>query len=262
MATNKTPGWLIETCLLTFGLVSITNEDMARAWDLDGSHLLAWVEQGEVRTGTLEEYLPFRAGKPRGKFHRDNLDAALAQGLSGALTASGTMEVCRRLGIPLAVSCGIGGIGEVRGEELCQDLPALRDLPVTLVCAGPKDMLDRAATFRWLREQGVPTAGVEEAEHTGYLFRGAAVPLDGVLDPAARPLPKLIVQSLPEAERLADPAMLDQAVAEAKAAEARGQYFHPAANAALDRLSGGHSSRIQLRGLLENARLAARLSAR
>ena len=37
--------------------------------------------------------------------------------------------------------------------------------------------------------------------------------------------------------------------------------FHPAANAALDRLSGGYSSRLQLLSLLDNISFAARLPA-
>lgn len=48
---------------------------------------------------------------------------------SGALTASGTMAVCVKMGIPVAITCGMGGIGDIKGEELCPDLPALQQIP-------------------------------------------------------------------------------------------------------------------------------------
>ena len=60
-----------------------------------------------------------------------------SEGISGALTASGTMAVCRERHIPLAVTCGMGGIGDIKGEELCPDLPALRDIPVALISTSP-----------------------------------------------------------------------------------------------------------------------------
>ena len=151
MATCKNkPAFLVESCLLTFGLVSVSEAALAESWraaGLDGAPL-CWIKDGEITVGTMEEYLPFRASRPSGKFALDDIDAALAGRLSGALTASGTMEVCRRLGVRCSVSGGIGGIGDVKGEELCPDLPALRDLPVALVCTSPKDMLDIPATDR------------------------------------------------------------------------------------------------------------------
>lgn len=260
MAINKRPGWLIETCLLTFGLPGISCDRMERAWTLSDEHMLCWVRSGRIKIGPMREYLPFRNEKDLKKIDRDHLDSALAQGDSGALTASATMEVCYREGIDLAVSCGIGGIGDIKGEELCPDLPTLRDLPVSLIAASPKDMLDRAATIAWLREAGVSVVGAQQTTCTGYVFCGEPIPLDGALDLTAGPLPGLILQPIPELLRLTDRTMLDRAVSRAKEAEARGEQYHPAANAALDQLSEGYSSWIQLKGLMENALLAQRIA--
>ena len=65
------------------------------------------------------------------------------------------MEACHRLGIPVTVTCGIGGIGNIPGETICSDLPALKNIPVNLVATSPKDMIDVGQTFLWLRERGV-----------------------------------------------------------------------------------------------------------
>ncbi len=265
MAINKEkPRFLVETCLLTFGLVSVSEADLAENWRAAGldAALLCWAAEGEIAVGTMEEYLPFRASRPRGKFSAERLDAALADKLSGALTASGTMEVCRRLGVPCAVSCGIGGIGDVKGEELCPDLPALRDLPVTLVCTSPKDMLDIAATIGWLRDAGVRTLGCGSAECTGYVFNGAPVALDGEWNGEKCAPRTLILRGIAPELRIREREILARAVAEGKAAERAGKYYHPAVNAALDRMSGGYSSRIQLDSLIDNVRFAAELTAR
>lgn len=251
----------METALLTHGVSSVSQEDMLSAWE-GRDYPLAWVDQGRVRIGGMDEYLPFRlrAGEV-GRIDCYTLEKAEKDGFSGALTASGTMEVCKRMGIPLAVTCGMGGIGDIKGEELCPDLPALRDIPVTLICTSPKDMLDRPATFRWLKNAGVAVLGWERAVSTGYIFTGCEIALDGVLK---RELPvgrTLILQEIPQELRLSDIAVLQKAVAEGHRAEAVGRYFHPAVNGEIDRLSKGYSSRLQLEWFLKNGDLAAKLTA-
>ena len=50
---------LIETALLTHGLRSITNEELAQSWHCPDA-ILAWVDGGELKLGPIGEYLPFR----------------------------------------------------------------------------------------------------------------------------------------------------------------------------------------------------------
>ena len=61
----------------------------------------------------------------------------LAQKLSGALTASGTMAVAAKWGVPLAVTAGMGGIDNPE-VQICSDLTALVSLPVTLIAPHPR----------------------------------------------------------------------------------------------------------------------------
>ena len=130
---------LIETALLTHGLRSIANEELAQSWHCPDA-ILAWVDGGELKLGPIGEYLPFRErSEELIRIDCDHLEEALQTGASGALTASGTMAVCRRLDIPMAITCGMGGIGDLRGEELCPDLPALMNIPVALISTSPKD---------------------------------------------------------------------------------------------------------------------------
>lgn len=256
---KKRPGYLVETCLLTFGLISLKNEELLANWDLPEA-TFCWLDKGEIILGSMAEYLPFRASAPQGKFSWSMLASAMAQKQSGAFTASATMEVCRRYGIPYAVSCGIGGIGEVKGKGMCMDLPALRDLPVTLIATSPKDMLDISATVAWLKQAGVTVLGDGQAFCDGFLFSSEKVPLTGIWQGEMNQPPLLILRSIATEHRLEDKSLLAQAVVQAKEVERQGGYYHPAVNATLDKLSQGYTSQLQFQSLLANAHFAARLA--
>lgn len=161
------------------------------------------------------------------------------------------------MGLPLAVSCGIGGIGDIRAESLCPDLPALQALPVTLLATAFKDVLDIPASIAWLAEHGVTIYGVGERRCTGYLFQSADVPIDALF---AGKLPQppggLILNPIPKQERIGNIGLLTDGIAAGKQAEADGHYYHPAANAAFDYATGGRSSRLQLESLVKNVLLA------
>ena len=130
--------YLVESALLTHGLKSVSNETIKKEWQ-DPGKKITWIDHGEIRIGDIDEFLEFRsraAAYPR--IDCDLLEKALVEKQSGALTASGTMAVCVKMGIPVAITCGMGGIGDIKGEELCPDLPALQQIPVVLISAGPK----------------------------------------------------------------------------------------------------------------------------
>ena len=100
---------------------------------------ITWIDHGEIRIGDIDEFLEFRSrASAYPRIDCDLLEKALVEKQSGALTASGTMAVCVKMGIPVAITCGMGGIGDIKGEELCPDLPALQQIPVILISAGPK----------------------------------------------------------------------------------------------------------------------------
>ena len=259
--SSCTSGFLTESCLLAFGLPSIGDGELVCEWEKAGAAdaRICWVANGKIIAGTIEGFIAFRASAPKYKFSSDSLETTLKEGLSGALTASAAMEACRRLSVPCAVSCGIGGIYGASDGERCQDLTMIRDSGVILVCTSPKDMLDTEATVGWLRRNGVAVLGCGSDLCTGFVFRGRPVQLSGAWQGGAVEAPAVILRGIADDKRIKDEEILKRAVCEAKEAEKSGGYFHPAANAALDRLTGGYSSRLQLYSLLDNIRLAAEL---
>ena len=253
---------LCETALLTHGLYSVSQEELRAAWPFQ-DNFLVWVDSGRIVRGTMADYLPFRERNAEVcRIDCNTLDRALHGGVSGALTASGTMAVCEKLGVPLAVTCGMGGIGEIRGEELCPDLPALTRRRAALLATSPKDMLDIPGTINWLRDHGVHVAG---PACTGYVFHRPPVEVElsssacKTADAVRRLTADgglLMLNPIPSAERVQRLSILAAAIAAGRQAEQSGRYYHPAANREIDQLTGGESSRMQLRSLIANLRLA------
>lgn len=252
--------YLVETALLTHGLKSVTNKEIKNVW-ANPSKNIAWVSDGKIVIGDIEEYLEFRKKASQLiRINADTLEAAQQGKKSGALTASGTMAVCEQMGIPVAVTGGMGGIGNIKGEELCSDLPALVNRKVILISTGPKDMLDREKTVKWLDGHGVKILGTIRNYITGYVFCGDRVKLHGVIDSetVCKP-PLLIIHEIPEEKRIQNKTILAEAVLEGQRAENKGRYYHPAANGKIDELTNGYSSRIQLESLFQNSIIAGKL---
>ena len=117
-------------------------------------------------------------------------------------------------------------------------------------------------TFTWLRERGVKILGYHTDYCTGYVFYSAHEKLDGTFDtvPMERTGKTLLLNPIPMEDRIQDNQILEQAVKEALEAVKRGEYFHPAANGAIDKLTDGKSSYIQLASIVENAKLAENIA--
>lgn len=252
-------GFLVESALLTHGLCSVSNKELLRAWPIPQA-CIAWVEDGGLRVGTMEEFVPFRARAEEAiRVNCQTLDGALREKRRGALTASGTMAAATRMNVSLAVTCGMGGICDIPGERLCPDLPAVRDIPVALIAAAPKDVVDAAATIGWFRRENVPVYGRYDPFVSGFMTVGERLPLDGVFSGGCPRPPALLLNPIAEEERLTEPGLVERARAAGRAALTEGREYHPAANGEFDRLSGGRSSRLQLRQLAENALWAGEL---
>ena len=106
--------YLIETALLTHGLRSLTNNYLLENWTLPEA-LIAWIYKGEIKIGTITKYLSFRTEAQSAiRIDCSILENALKNGVSGALTASGTMAVCKKARYP---GCGYLRHGRYRRDQ-------------------------------------------------------------------------------------------------------------------------------------------------
>jgi len=68
------------------------------------------------------------------------------------------MAIAHKVGIDVFATGGIGGVHEGVNEtmDVSADLVALGRVPVAVVCAGAKSILDIPRTLEYLETQGVP----------------------------------------------------------------------------------------------------------
>ena len=99
-------------------------------------------------------------GKKKGiiKVSRRDIPIVTAMKLWGATTVSATMIFANLAGINFFVTGGIGGCqrGATKTFDISADLDELGKTNVTVICAGPKAILDLPLTLEYLETKGVP----------------------------------------------------------------------------------------------------------
>jgi pseudouridine-5'-phosphate glycosidase len=257
---NVETKFLVETALLTHGLKSIDNETLLELWPWEHK-CIAWVDKGEVIIGDIKEFISFRdRAEKLIRIDRDIFMESCNKGISGALTASGTMMAAKERGIQIAVTAGMGGIGDIVGEELCADLPAIATMNVTLIATSPKDVIDIEGTIEWLLKHDVSIWGRDTDTIDGFMLTTKPIKLTGKYRGQSLGEKTLLLNPISNEIRLKDLTIIEKAKKAGKEAEKMGEYYHPAANAIIDTLSLGKSSELQLKSLIDNSIWAMELS--
>jgi pseudouridine-5'-phosphate glycosidase len=121
----------------------------------------AWVfvGAGSLRVGATDRDLErLTRDDAVSKVARRDLPMVVAKGGLGATTVSATLWAAHRAGIEVAATGGIGGVHRGSGD-VSADLLELARTSCTLVCSGPKSIVDARATVERLDELGVALVG-------------------------------------------------------------------------------------------------------
>ncbi|MCW3009777.1 MAG: pseudouridine-5-phosphate glycosidase [Solirubrobacterales bacterium] len=233
---------------------------------------------GDVRIGLDDEALEaiaLRDGVV--KCSTRDLAIAAARGATGATTVAATAHLAAQAGIELFATGGLGGVHREASTtwDESADLVGLARTPITVVCAGVKSILDVAATLERLETLGIAVVGFGTDRFPGFYLRdsGHAVPwrvdsvheLVGVLRARARLdlEDSALVVANPIEEEL-DRELHDRVLADAlAAATVAGIYGRDVTPFLLSRFheaTGGESRDANVRLVLANARLAARIA--
>ncbi len=146
------------------------------------------VHDGRIRVGLSgDELAELADARDIPKVSRGNLAGILTREGWGGTTVSATMIAAHLAGISLFATGGIGGVhrGGESSMDISADLGELGRTPVTVVCAGPKSILDVGRTLEALETRGVPVVSLGADEVAGFYSRssGHRAPLR-VEDPA------------------------------------------------------------------------------
>src|SRR3954447_17040934 len=157
----------LESTIISHGLPTETSAATAR--DIETAVRRAGavpatiaVLDGAVRVGLDDEQLGRVAAEPDVvKTSLRDLGPVLARGVTGATTVAATSYLAHRAGVRVFATGGLGGVhrGARDSWDESADLAALASVPVAVVCAGVKSILDVAATLERLETLSVPVIG-------------------------------------------------------------------------------------------------------
>jgi pseudouridine-5'-phosphate glycosidase len=261
----------LESALITHGFALPTNLEVARRMGAavrEEGALPATVAvlQGVARVGLSDEELArLAADRAAHKVSLRDLPSVLAQRASGGTTVAATMHLAHRTGIRVFATGGIGGVHRGHPEDVSADLPVLASIPIVVVCAGAKAILDLPRTLEYLETRGVPVVGYRTEEFPAFYSRRSGLRVDARVETPEHvacmaqaraelglPMALLICVPVPEADELPSE--------EAEAAGVSGKALTPFLLARLVELTGGRARRANEALLLNNARVAARIA--
>jgi pseudouridine-5'-phosphate glycosidase len=225
-----------------------------------------------------------------------DLAPAAAAARTGATTVASTSAVAAAAGIKVFATGGLGGVHrqpptrsgpsdqrvalDRSALDESADLSTLASTPICVVCAGVKSILDVGATLERLETLGVTVLGYRSTRFPGFYLTDAGFDLDWSVespeqvaqvltarrahaDAGVRTGGVLVANPLPADEQL-DPALHDRVLAEALARLDRegvtGKDVTPFLLAYLHEHTGGDSLAVNVRIILRNAELAARIA--
>jgi pseudouridine-5'-phosphate glycosidase len=177
----------LESTITTHGLPRPDNLEaaqMAEAAVREAGAVPATValHDGRIRVGlSPAELAELADARDIPKVSRQNLAGVLTRPGWGGTTVSATMIAAHLAGIRVFATGGIGGVhrGGESSMDISADLEELGRTPVTVVCAGPKSILDVGRTLEALETRGVPVVGYGSDEVAGFYSHssGYAAPL-------------------------------------------------------------------------------------
>jgi pseudouridine-5'-phosphate glycosidase len=291
MKERRRPAVALESTIYAFGLPYPQNVELgwklARTIAATGAEAKTFaVIDGDLKVGLSDDELDriARAQEPGAetvlKMNASDLGPAMALGMTGATTVSGTMALAAGAKVRVFATGGIGGVHRDAQQTFdeSQDLTALSRYPVAVVSAGAKAILDLALTLERLETLGVPVIGfgTRETGFPAFYTRSSGLPLPLSVDDVPtlarvvrahwRIHPNvgvLIANPIPAVAAL-DPEMINAGIAraldEAKEKGVRGKNLTPFLLKRLDEITEGRSVEANVALAENNARLAGELA--
>jgi pseudouridine-5'-phosphate glycosidase len=207
-----------------------------------------------------------------------DLPVAAALGRSGATTVASTALLAASTGIGVFATGGLGGVHRHASDTFDEsaDLTALSRIPLLVVCAGVKSILDVPATLERLESLSVTVVGYRTTTFPGFYVADSGSRTDWAVETPAQaaavlaarrataPGGVVVANPLPADEQL-DPDLHDRVIAGALAAAeqagVRGRQVTPFVLDHLHRASEGATQAVNVRLVLRNAELAGRIAA-
>jgi len=208
-----------------------------------------------------------------------DLAVAIVQRTTGATTVAATALLAHLAGIRVFSTGGLGGVhrGAAQSFDESADLAMLSRLPITVVSAGVKSILDIHATLERLETLGVTVLGYRTSRYPAFYLTDSGYDIDWRVDSAAEiadvmaaqdalglDRAVLVANPLPVDQQL-DPVLhdrvLDDALAEADRRGVTGKDVTPFLLAYLQEHTHGASLEVNIAIAVNNIALGGRIAA-
>jgi pseudouridylate synthase len=275
----------LESTIITHGLPRPRNLAIARQAEAavrEGGAQPAAIAMvaGEARVGLDDDALAAVAERDDVlKCGVRDLAPLAARGGWGGTTVAATAHLAARAGIRVFATGGLGGVhrGARESWDESADLTTLAQTGIVVVCAGVKSILDVGATLERLETLNVTVLGYGSDSFPGFYLSDSGHPVawrvDSPAEVAAVAKARIelgtderavvVANPLPTDEQL-DPELHDRVLAEGFAAAASagvsGKDVTPFLLDFLARETGGESLEANVRLVIRNAGLAARIA--
>jgi len=279
---SRSPIVALESTVLTHGLPRPHNLKLARDMEQtvrDNGATPATIAllDGKLHIGLDEQELERLANADNVyKVGPRDFATVIAKKANGGTTVAGTMLACKHANIKVFATGGIGGVHRDAPFDISADLQALATIPMIVVCAGAKAILDLPATLEYLETMSVPVVGYGTDEFPAFYSRESGLAVSVRLDSpeeivafakahwdAGLQSAVLVANPIPESEAVSKSEMepyILQAVQEAHVQGIHGKSVTPFLLSRISELTGGKSMQANLALLLNNARLAAKIA--
>ena len=278
---NNKPVVALESTIISHGMPYPRNVECALAVEKvirDNGAIPATIGiiEGEPIVGMSPEEIEL-FGKTKGisKVSRRDLPIVIASKKWGATTVSATMILAQKANIEFFVTGGIGGAHRKANEtfDVSADLDELGKTDVTVICAGPKAILDLNLTMEYLETKGVPVIGYKTDKLPAFYTRESKLGVDynasspqeiAKIVKAKREYELhggvLVCDPIPEEYSLDSSYIdkyIDEALKEMEEKGIKGKDETPFLLAKIVELTGGKSLDTNIKLILNNAKLGA-----
>jgi pseudouridylate synthase len=174
----------LESTVITHGLprpvnLAIAREMQAAVKEGGAEPCMMAILAGRIQVGLSETQLEDLAARSEvRKCSLRDLPVIMETGEFGGTTVSATLFLALRAGIPVFATGGIGGVHRGEAMDISADLPALAQMPGTVVCAGAKSILDLPRTRERLETDGVTVLGWQTDEFPAFYSRESGLEVD------------------------------------------------------------------------------------
>ena len=161
---NNEPIVALESTIITHGMPWPENLKTAKSVEsvireYGATPATIAIINGVIKVGLEDESLSeLSKNKAVRKLSRADLAHCLVKKETGATTVAATMIIAKLAGIKIFATGGIGGVHKYAEQtfDISADLQELSQTSVSVVCAGPKAILDIPKTLEVLETLGVP----------------------------------------------------------------------------------------------------------